>query len=113
MSLHKDINPGNIVLNPAAGVVKIIDFGIATRLNCKNPTSKSSHILEGTIAYLSPEQTGRFKQATVISPHQYVIQQRVERAKLMLSKTDLAELARRLRRSQTSPYKSASPAKAI
>jgi len=25
-----------------------------------------------------------------ISPHQYVIQQRVERAKLMLSKTDLA-----------------------
>lgn len=31
-----------------------------------------------------------FKQAMGISPHQYVIQQRVERAKLMLSKTDLA-----------------------
>jgi AraC-like DNA-binding protein len=31
-----------------------------------------------------------FKQAIAISPHQYVIQQRVERAKLMLSKTDLA-----------------------
>jgi transcriptional regulator GlxA family with amidase domain len=31
-----------------------------------------------------------FKQAIEISPHQYVIQQRVERAKLMLSKTDLA-----------------------
>ncbi|KAM3113119.1 AraC family transcriptional regulator [Phormidesmis sp. 146-33] len=31
-----------------------------------------------------------FKQAINISPHQYVIQQRVERAKLMLSKTDLA-----------------------
>jgi AraC family transcriptional regulator len=31
-----------------------------------------------------------FKQATEISPHQYVIQQRVEQAKLMLSKTDLA-----------------------
>lgn len=31
-----------------------------------------------------------FKQATKIPPHQYVIQQRVERAKLMLSKTDLA-----------------------
>ncbi|PSB59370.1 helix-turn-helix transcriptional regulator [Chamaesiphon polymorphus] len=30
-----------------------------------------------------------FKQATGISPHQYVIQQRVERAKSMLSKTDL------------------------
>ncbi|WP_017314178.1 helix-turn-helix domain-containing protein [Mastigocladopsis repens] len=31
-----------------------------------------------------------FKQAIEISPHHYVIQQRVERAKLMLSKTDLA-----------------------
>jgi AraC family transcriptional regulator len=31
-----------------------------------------------------------FKRATGISPHQYVIGQRVERAKLMLSKTDLA-----------------------
>jgi AraC family transcriptional regulator len=31
-----------------------------------------------------------FKQAMGITPHQYVIQQRVERAKLMLSKTDLA-----------------------
>jgi AraC family transcriptional regulator len=31
-----------------------------------------------------------FKRATGTSPHQYVIQQRVERAKLMLSKTDMA-----------------------
>ncbi|NJK54130.1 MAG: helix-turn-helix transcriptional regulator [Leptolyngbyaceae cyanobacterium SU_3_3] len=31
-----------------------------------------------------------FKQAIGIAPHQYVIQQRVEQAKLMLSKTDLA-----------------------
>jgi AraC family transcriptional regulator len=33
---------------------------------------------------------GLFKQLMGISPHQYVIQQRVEQAKLMLSKTDLA-----------------------
>lgn len=39
-----------------------------------------------------------FKQAMGISPHQYVIQQRVERAKVMLSKTDLAiALAKRQR----------------
>ncbi|MBD2077109.1 AAA family ATPase [Phormidium sp. FACHB-592] len=60
--IHKDINPGNIVLNPDTGVVKIIDFGIATRFNRTNPTFKSLHALEGTLAYLSPEQTGRMNR---------------------------------------------------
>jgi serine/threonine protein kinase len=36
--IHKDINPGNIVLNLDTGVVKIIDFGIATQFNRTNPT---------------------------------------------------------------------------
>ncbi|WP_414586166.1 AAA family ATPase [Scytonema sp. PCC 10023] len=60
--IHKDINPGNIVLNPDTGVVKIIDFGIATRFNRTNPTFKSPHVLEGTLAYVSPEQTGRMNR---------------------------------------------------
>ncbi|MCC5668354.1 AAA family ATPase [Nostoc sp. CHAB 5784] len=60
--IHKDINPGNIVFNPNTGVVKIIDFGIATRLGRTNPTFKSLHLLEGTPAYLSPEQTGRMNR---------------------------------------------------
>jgi PAS domain S-box-containing protein len=60
--IHKDINPGNIVFNPDTGVVKIIDFGIATQFNRTNPTFKSPHVLEGTLAYLSPEQTGRMNR---------------------------------------------------
>ncbi|MEH2252205.1 AAA family ATPase [Nostoc sp.] len=60
--IHKDINPGNIVLNPDTGVVKIIDFGIATQFNRTNPTFKSHYVLEGTLAYLSPEQTGRMNR---------------------------------------------------
>ena len=60
--IHKDINPGNIILNPDTGVVKIIDFGIATQFNCTNPTFKSHYGLEGTLAYLSPEQTGRMNR---------------------------------------------------
>ncbi|MBN3907930.1 MAG: AAA family ATPase [Nostoc sp. NMS1] len=60
--IHKDINPGNIVLNPDTGVVKIIDFGISTQFNRTNPTFKSPHVLEGTLAYLSPEQTGRMNR---------------------------------------------------
>jgi predicted ATPase/signal transduction histidine kinase/tRNA A-37 threonylcarbamoyl transferase component Bud32 len=56
--IHKDINPANIVLNPVTGQVKIIDFTIATTVNHEiTPTKKSA--LEGTFAYISPEQTGR------------------------------------------------------
>jgi PAS domain S-box-containing protein len=61
--IHKDINPGNIVLNLETGVVKIIDFGIATQFSRTNPTFKSPHVLEGTLAYLSPEQTGRMNRS--------------------------------------------------
>ncbi len=60
--IHKDINPSNIVLNSNTGVVKIIDFGIATQFNRTYPTFKSPHGLEGTLAYLSPEQTGRMNR---------------------------------------------------
>ena len=61
--IHKDISPGNIVFNPVTGIVKIIDFGIATQFDCTNPTFDSPHRLEGTLAYLSPEQTGRMNRS--------------------------------------------------
>ena len=60
--IHKDINPSNIVLNPKTGEVKIIDFGIATRLTRTNPTLSHPNVLEGTLAYMSPEQTGRMNR---------------------------------------------------
>jgi AraC-like DNA-binding protein len=46
--------------------------------------------LAGVISISPTYFASLFKQAMGIAPHQYVIQQRVERAKLMLSKTDLA-----------------------
>ena len=61
--IHKDINSGNIILNPDSDVVKIIDFGISTRFSRTNPTFKSPQVLEGTLAYLSPEQTGRMNRS--------------------------------------------------
>ncbi len=60
--IHKDINPSNIVFNPNTGQVKIIDFGISTQLTRENTTLKNPNILEGTLAYLSPEQTGRMNR---------------------------------------------------
>lgn len=60
--IHKDINPSNIVVNPATGVVKIIDLGIATQLDRETPLLKAPRELEGTLPYLSPEQTGRMNR---------------------------------------------------
>ncbi|MEM9136007.1 MAG: AAA family ATPase [Cyanobacteria bacterium P01_F01_bin.42] len=61
--IHKDINPSNILLNPETGELKIIDFGISTRLGRESPTLKNPSVLEGTLAYISPEQTGRMNRA--------------------------------------------------
>ncbi|GAB4290883.1 MAG: hypothetical protein Fur0025_25870 [Oscillatoriaceae cyanobacterium] len=61
--IHKDINPSNILCNPTTGIVKIIDFGISTVLTRENPTLKNPEILEGTLPYISPEQTGRMNRA--------------------------------------------------
>jgi serine/threonine protein kinase len=57
--IHKDINSANIVFNPATNQLKIIDFGISTRLPRETLTLKNPSQLEGTLAYISPEQTGR------------------------------------------------------
>ena len=61
--IHKDINPSNIVLNCATKTLKIIDFGISTQLNRENPTLINPNALEGTLAYISPEQTGRMNRS--------------------------------------------------
>ncbi len=60
--IHKDINPSNIILNPTTKVVKIIDFGISTVLSQENSTFCHPNILEGTLPYMSPEQTGRMNR---------------------------------------------------
>ncbi|MEG4121011.1 AAA family ATPase [Microcoleus sp. N9_B4] len=60
--IHKDINPSNMVLNSQTGQLKIIDFGLSTILFQENPSLKSPNLLEGTLAYISPEQTGRMNR---------------------------------------------------
>jgi len=61
--MHKDINPANIVFNPTSKQVKLIDFGIATILSRETTTLRNPNVLEGTLAYISPEQTGRMNRA--------------------------------------------------
>ena len=60
--IHKDINPSNILINPDTGRVKIIDFGIASRLQSETPVSNTPDMLEGTLQFISPEQSGRMNR---------------------------------------------------
>ncbi|HSH05805.1 MAG TPA: AAA family ATPase [Anaerolineae bacterium] len=60
--IHKDINPGNILYNPAEDEVRIIDFGLATVLSRETTTFRHPNVLAGTLAYISPEQTGRMNR---------------------------------------------------
>jgi len=57
--IHKDINPSNIVRNADTGAIQLIDFGLATALASESPGFSNRNRLEGTLRYLSPEQTGR------------------------------------------------------
>ncbi|TVP61667.1 MAG: GAF domain-containing protein [Nodularia sp. (in: Bacteria)] len=60
--IHKDINPANIVYNRETRQLKIIDFGISSRLSQENQIVTNINQLEGTLAYISPEQTGRMNR---------------------------------------------------
>jgi predicted ATPase/signal transduction histidine kinase/CheY-like chemotaxis protein len=61
--IHMDINPSNIVYNPETGQIRIIDFGLSTRLFEENPEINSPNVMEEALPYISPEQTGRMNRA--------------------------------------------------
>ncbi|MCJ8281739.1 MAG: serine/threonine-protein kinase PknK, partial [Rivularia sp. ALOHA_DT_140] len=60
--IHKDIKPDNILINPETREVKIIDFSISTILPREVQFLINPDVLEGTLAYISPEQTGRMNR---------------------------------------------------
>ena len=55
--IHRDLKPGNILLQTTGGVPvgvpKVVDFGLARRLN----ESQSTQGIKGTYAYMASEQT--------------------------------------------------------
>ncbi|HRI63447.1 MAG TPA: protein kinase [Polyangium sp.] len=57
--VHKDIKPQNILWDETTGQVTLLDFAIACELGEEATNAAIPEALEGTLAYISPEQTGR------------------------------------------------------
>ncbi|WP_437973258.1 AAA family ATPase [Sorangium sp. So ce295] len=60
--IHKDIKPQNLLYNPDTGEVKITDLGIASLSTRGAQELAHDGLIEGTLAYMAPEQTGRMNR---------------------------------------------------
>jgi histidine kinase len=61
--IHMDIKPDNILVNEKTSTVKITDFGISAALTHANDEIYNPNVIRGTLAYMSPEQTGRMNRS--------------------------------------------------
>src|SRR6266404_571186 len=52
--LHRDIKPHNLMIR-SNGQIKILDFGIAKRMNDRDRENTTVGVVVGTLAYLPPE----------------------------------------------------------
>ena len=60
--IHKDVKPENVLVD-AAGNVRLVGFGIASRLPRERQGPAPPQRIAGTLAYMSPEQTGRMNRS--------------------------------------------------
>jgi predicted ATPase/signal transduction histidine kinase len=60
--IHKDIKPANLIIRADTGEAKIADFGLATHADVARQETSATRGIEGTLAYISPEQTGRMNR---------------------------------------------------
>ncbi|HON59488.1 MAG TPA: serine/threonine-protein kinase PknK, partial [Smithella sp.] len=61
--VHRDIKPHNIFINQKTVTVKITNFGVSALLTHENDEIYNPDFITGTLAYMSPEQTGRMNRA--------------------------------------------------
>ena len=62
--IHKDIKPGNILMHDERGIVKITNFASASLMSGERSEMVQPDLLEGSLPYMSPEQTGRLNRST-------------------------------------------------
>jgi len=61
--IHKNLKPASFLFKPDSEEVKICDFGIASLLPYEQTVVRPLRLIEGSLPYMSPEQTGRMNRA--------------------------------------------------
>ncbi|MGF6767897.1 PAS domain S-box-containing protein [Paraburkholderia sp. GAS199] len=62
--IHKDLKPAHIFVNNADGTIRARGFGLATSTPQERQTIAAPETMDGTLAYMAPEQTGRMNRST-------------------------------------------------
>ncbi|WP_071517429.1 hybrid sensor histidine kinase/response regulator [Geitlerinema sp. PCC 9228] len=57
--VHRDVKPANIIIHPETQQVRLTDFSMAVSVTPGKTYTANADSIEGTLAYMAPEQTGR------------------------------------------------------
>ena len=61
--VHKDVTPRNIFVSESTDEIRLYGFGLASRTPRQPFVAQSPELIEGTLPFMSPEQTGRMNRA--------------------------------------------------
>ena len=61
--IHKNISPASLLVGPGGQSARLLDFRFCTQLSREIPQRGSAMSIEGRLAYVSPEQTGRMNRS--------------------------------------------------
>jgi len=61
--VHKDLKPAHILVNESNGQVRLMGFGLASRLPGERQPPVPPEFIARTLAYMAPEQTGRMNRS--------------------------------------------------
>lgn len=59
---HRDLSPNNVIINPTTGLITLLDFCSSLEFPDRARNVVKPKFIEGSMPYMSPEQTGRMNR---------------------------------------------------